>query len=456
MTEITLPLIPNRVQRAMDRLLDSVTVGAVFKIHRQAGKTTLGILRCIWEALFSRNPFPRTAYVCEHLTEARRNGWDYLQRLAAPIPDVKFNQTLLTADFPSSGGRVSLYGADDPGSLRGTHHDLVVLGEFARMNPSTLPEVVMPTLVQRQGKVACIGTPLYRHDPLCTLYDKLPTLEGWGRLMVKASESGLLSPEQLAAQRAVQTPEQHAREFECEPSAVMDGSIFGAALDRLDRQGRIGHVPHRAGWDVDTCWDLGYSDATCIWFAQRIGPAVHLINFHQGSGAGIEHYIRILRERSEQSGYRFGRHYGPHDTLQGSIQTGRSLADVAAQAGLRFDVVKRGPVEVGIQETRKLLEISWIDGDKCQRGLEALQAYRRTWDEPLRMFSEKPVHDWSSHPCDALRTGAVGGLGQSPVDPSKIATQAVTEWNVWDPDRAAEGGEEGYHPTTWSPLTGWH
>jgi hypothetical protein len=71
-------------------------------------------------------------------------------------------------------------------------------------------------------------------------------------------------------------------------------------------------------------------------------------------------------------------------------------------------VVERGAVELGINETRKLLEQSWIDRVKCQRGLEALQAYRREWDERLRMFREKPLHDWSEHGSSALRTFAMG------------------------------------------------
>jgi phage terminase large subunit len=38
----------------------------------------------------------------------------------------------------------------------------------------------------------------------------------------------------------------------------------------------------------------------------------------------------------------------------------------------------------------------------------ALQTYRREWDEATRTFKPKPLHDWSSHGADALRTFAMG------------------------------------------------
>jgi hypothetical protein len=62
----------------------------------------------------------------------------------------------------------------------------------------------------------------------------------------------------------------------------------------------------------------------------------------------------------------------------------------------------------GINATRRLLSRAWIDEKRCQRGINALQAYRREWDEQAKVFRPKPLHDWSSHGADALRTFAQG------------------------------------------------
>ena len=44
-----------------------------------------------------------------------------------------------------------------------------------------------------------------------------------------------------------------------------------------------------------------------------------------------------------------------------------------------------------------------INQVKCYSGIEALRAYRRSWDEVKKVYSDKPVHDWSSDGSDAFR-----------------------------------------------------
>jgi hypothetical protein len=36
-------------------------------------------------------------------------------------------------------------------------------------------------------------------------------------------------------------------------------------------------------------------------------------------------------------------------------------------------------------------------------GISALEQYRREWDDDKKCFKNTPLHDWSSHPCDAFR-----------------------------------------------------
>ena len=46
--------------------------------------------------------------------------------------------------------------------------------------------------------------------------------------------------------------------------------------------------------------------------------------------------------------------------------------------------------------------------DSCKKLLDALRNYHRKFNDALQTFNAKPVHDWSSHACDALRCLAVG------------------------------------------------
>jgi len=57
---------------------------------------------------------------------------------------------------------------------------------------------------------------------------------------------------------------------------------------------------------------------------------------------------------------------------------------------------------------RNLLPRCWIDAEKCAKGLAALKAYRREFDEKRKIFHDRPLHDWSSHAADGLRYLALG------------------------------------------------
>jgi hypothetical protein len=58
--------------------------------------------------------------------------------------------------------------------------------------------------------------------------------------------------------------------------------------------------------------------------------------------------------------------------------------------------------------TRRMLGRTWIDCNRCERGIEALRQYRREYDDRLKDWRKNPLHDWTSHAADALRTFACG------------------------------------------------
>ncbi len=64
-------------------------------------------------------------------------------------------------------------------------------------------------------------------------------------------------------------------------------------------------------------------------------------------------------------------------------------------------------LEDGIHAARLLLPRCWFDEEKTQVGREALQHYRRDYNQRLKEFSATPVHDWASHGADAFRGLAV-------------------------------------------------
>jgi hypothetical protein len=400
---VVIPYTPNPVQERIHALA-RVHRFLVAACHRGAGKSLAAVNEALDTALFGQGPAPRAAYVGPYRNQTKLIAWDYLKRLAGVIPGVDFNESELRADFPRNGGRVFLAGADGCDHLRGIHLDKLVCDEPAHHPPNVWPEILRPTLSARKGKALFIGTFLSRQNHFWPLYDKAETLPEWGRLLVKASESGILSAEELASARATMTPEQFNREYELECSAVLDGSIYGKLLDELERAGRIGAVPWNPSAPVVTAWDIGVSDSTAIWFLQPETLGYRAIDYEEHSGVGMSFYAKLLREKP----YLYEAHLGPHDLAVTEFSTGRTRVEVARDLGVDFTIAPRLALEEGIDQVRNLLPQLWIDRERCARGLEALQDYRYTWDDTLRIFSRRPFHNWSSHGCDALRTFAVG------------------------------------------------
>jgi len=89
------------------------------------------------------------------------------------------------------------YGADNPDALRGPYLDGVVLDEFADMKPEVWHEVVRPMLADRRGWATFIGTPKGKNE-FFRLYENAKRDPAWFHMMLKASESGIIQPSELA------------------------------------------------------------------------------------------------------------------------------------------------------------------------------------------------------------------------------------------------------------------
>jgi hypothetical protein len=145
-------------------------------------------------------------------------------------------------------------------------------------------------------------------------------------------------------------------------------------------------------------------DSTAIWFAQAVGAEVRLIGYYEASGEGLEHYVRLLQSR----GFVYGEHWLPHDAEVRELGTGVSRIETLASLGLKARLLPALRIEDGVNAARLLLPRCWFDREACAAGIAALRHYRRDYDEKLRAYRSRPVHDWSSHGADAFRYLAIG------------------------------------------------
>lgn len=386
---------------------------AIIVAHRRAGKTVACVNELIRGALVCGRENPRLAYIAPLYKQAKDVAWNYVRQFTAPLCTRRdYNETELRVDLPN-GGRVRLYGADNPDALRGIYLDGVVLDEYADMDGRLWPEVIRPALADRQGWAVFIGTPRGR-NAFYDLWRDSASQPDWYRLELKASETGLIDPAELEAARHDMSASQFEQEFECSFDAPLIGSYYGDLMTEALKEGRITRVPHNSGLKVETWWDLGMADAMAIWFVQRHGPETRIIDYLEGSGEGLKWYVDELTRRANENGYRYSDYVVPHDARVRELGTGKSRLEVLEGLGCRCDVAPDVSVADGIEAVRRLLPECWFDAERCERGIEALKAYRKEpkpeeqWqNSQTPLYKDKPLHDWASHAADAFRYGAL-------------------------------------------------
>lgn len=382
----------------------------IMVVHRRGGKTVASVNEMIRSALICQRPNPRTAYIAPLYKQAKDVAWSYAKEYGLSVPGAEANESELRIDFPN-GGRFRLYGADNPDALRGIYLDDCVLDEYADMRPRFLSTVIRPALSDRKGRLTVIGTPKGHNEFHALYYGDDDGFTGavkdpeWFAMTLRASDTGLLDDEELASARKMMSEAQYAQEYECSFEAAIEGAYFGALMEAANRDGRIAPLPYQSSLPVYTAWDLGVGDDTSIWFAQRSGGWLHIIDHYATNGQPASHYVDVLRAKP----YNYAKHFLPHDADNREWSNGKSRLDTLKGLGLQnTSVLPRIAVDDGINAVRLLMPTCRFDSVKCKNGLESLRQYRREYDENKRTFKPTPLHDWSSHDADSFRYLAMG------------------------------------------------
>ena len=400
--KITIPYKPRAQQALVHKELDKYRY-AVLCCHRRFGKTVMVLNHLIRAALTNKNHNPRLAYIAPTYKQAKSIAWDYLKYYTKNIPGTKYNESELRCDFVN-GARITLLSSENFDSIRGIYLDMVAIDEVAQVSQGLIDEVVTPALSDRKGKMFLIGTPKGMNNIFYDYYLKSQSDDKWYLYKAKASETKIVEKDELDAALAVMGEAKYQQEFECSFVGNIQGSIYGDLVDDLDDAKRIGGVPYNPAHLVHTAWDLGYTDACSIIFFQQVNHNIHIIDYYENEKEALPHYAEVLKEKE----YIYGNHYAGHDVEQTHFSSGYSRREVAANYGIRFRVAPRINLEDGIHAVKMILPRCKIDSDKCSDLLIALRHYHRKYNDKERVYKIKPVHDFSSHPMDALRYLATG------------------------------------------------
>jgi phage terminase large subunit len=293
----------------------------------------------------------------------------------------------------------------------------VVFSEFALAKPRTW-DLVRPMLRESEGWAWINTTPRGKNHAF-KLFEMVRKLKGWFVDLKTLFDTRAYDPEQtIAEERDSGMPEELInQEYLCDWNAAVLGSFYGDLLARLDGRGGIGEFEHGTD-NVFTFWDLGRSDDTTIWWMRPTRTGVDVLDHYAAHGEDLEHYFKVLEDRAQRHGWRYRKHYLPHDARAKTLATRTSIVEQAVDE-LGASMVAITPnldLMDGVAAARKVLKhkgtrihsrCSHVSSSKDCDGIEALRAYHREWDDDNKCFRETPLHDWSSHTADSFRYLAV-------------------------------------------------
>jgi len=400
--KITIPYTPRKQQAYLHNNLDKFRY-SLLCCHRRFGKTVMCINHLIKSAMMNKNHNPRFAYIAPTYSQAKKIAWDYLKFYTEKIPGTKWNESELRCDL-INGARITLLSSENPDSIRGIYLDGCIIDEAAMVSENLINEVITPALSDRKGYMILVGTPKGMNNIFYDYYQKAQANNNWFLYRAKASDTGIVDKEELTAALGVMGKSKYNQEFECSFIGNISGSIYGEIIATLDDKKQLCRVPLNPAYPVNTAWDLGYNDQTAIIFFQQVGGAINIIDYYENRNHAFPHYAQVLKEKD----YIYENHYAPHDIEVTEFSTGKSRIEVAFQMDVPFKVAPKSAIEDGIHAVKMMLPRMWIDTDNCKKLIDALRHYHRVFNDKHRTYKIKPVHDWSSHAADAIRTLATG------------------------------------------------
>ena len=197
--------------------------------------------------------------------------------------------------------------------------------------------------------------------------------------------------------------------------ASVEGAFFKREMSLARAQGRIGQpVPHDPSRGVFTSLDIGVDGGMFLEFWQTDGVKFRIIDNlededHTGS---VQLYASWLAQKATERGFRYTRHYVPHDMRQ---------REWGSNAQSRYDIAKglitSAPIEVvpqimdkadSIEIARRMIGNTWFDEVHAKRTVECLDNYQKTWNRATQQWTGVPLKNGFDHGADAYQNGACG------------------------------------------------
>jgi phage terminase large subunit len=405
-------------------------------IHRRAGKDTISLQALLLRGL---QRVGTHLYLLPLVQQSRAVIWNGLTGDGTPfikyIPEhlIEYKNDSRMQIRLINGSQLIFGGSNFIDGHMGTNPCTIIYSEYSLHHPM-VRQYLSPILIENGGIEVLQCTPRGKNHAWDT-YNEVKDNPNYlvQHLSVeqtfKCDGSRVISDEQIEdARKRGMSAEMIRQEFYTDWTIGGTGSYFTTEMSDMEREGRICDVMPDPRLPLHTCSDLGGTDFTSMWLFQVQGNQVNLLFLLHDTGKGLKHYLDAAEKIRMEHNLTFGTHFAPHDIAQKhqGWEHAESRLMQARKAGWNFQITPKLDIEDGIEAMRFLLPKIKINRTHCSLGVRALREYHREYDEVTCVFRNKPFHDWSSNPCDALRYLAINHrrLYSVPQAPSQYTYQA--------------------------------
>ena len=351
-------------------------------------------------------------YVFPTYSQGKKAVWDWIDKdwwkTIKHIPDEiikRKNDTEMKVEL-INGSIIQIIGSDNVDSIVWTNPIWIVFSEYSLQSPAVW-DFLRPILAENGWWAIFNFTPRWDNHAK-ELLDMARANDKRLVSINTVNDTKAITPEVLEEERKEIILKNWSdaifqQEYYCSFDAWIAGNYYAEILSELEKNNHRTVVPYDPWLDVYTVWDLGINDSTAIWFWQRLGKEIRIIDHYENNWEGLSHYVGVLREKW----YRYWTMYLPHDAQARSVQTWKTVEEKMYEYWFNdIQIVPRLSVLDGINSARAILPYCYFDRDKTERGRKCLKNYHKEFDDKRTAY-KWPEHDWSSHSADAFRYLAV-------------------------------------------------
>lgn len=310
-------------------------------------------------------------------------------------------------------------------------------------------KILIPTIRKAGSEIWVSFNPGLEHDPAYQRFVLFPP-PGADVRYVTYRDNPYFSDEmrnELEHLKATDYQE-YEHVWEGKLKTIADSAVYGPQLVKARKDGKFTNVPIENSVLINTFWDLGKRDSTAIWFHQEVGPQNRFIDYYEGRGQDLEHYIRMLKGRlttdectrlgvdpadnARRERYLYGNFHLPHDVEASILGMPKTRRQQLEEANIKpiITVPRVADVSEGIEAVRRIFPGCFFDEVRCKDGINALSNYIWDWDEEKQTYSRVPVHNWASNGADAFRQFAQGYIPPKP-EWRPLPKPPTTKVNPW-------------------------